>query len=462
MAAPIITRALTTGLRTLRVSFDQAVMQVDAGRRFDALNPSSYTLWASVSPPVELEVASAAAVSAVCVDLTLAADFDADITYQMDYAVADVSTRQVGIVTSVDVGGDRLVLPEHGLVSNEAIWIDAVGAAVMPAPLVAGWPYYASIDDNDDIFVMPAPDSAPLDLTTAGSGTRVVYAGTSPLGLARTVLVEWNDPALFDDLLAWLRGSLPRRLWERPEGDVITRAIARGIVPAYQRLRYWRDQAYLLTSESAWLDQHARDRGTWRQHNETDPGLAARLRTPQDALTKPVLLDAITTILTSYGLSWTPSMIELPHDGAYTKTMAVRAFSGCTLTPQGDGTVVLTAAALGFFCGSEADLNEELVVTAATGGSGHTGVACRIVEVLSDTSVRYANAAATGTATGAAGSLNHSGRQCSYVSRRRSLADTCVIVILPAGTTAPVIASVREMLRQRKAAGVQVQIAQVA
>lgn len=463
MSVPLVTRALTTGLRVLRLTFDQKVMQVDAGRHFDALNPGSYSaLEPQLGIGVTTNVIGVTAVSSVCVDLALDADLKGDDGeyYVFSYKVVGADTRQVGIVSGVDTGADRLEVDGHELAENDPIWIDAVSTATMPDPLEEGVTYYASISDGNHIGVMPDPISAIYDLTTSGAGTRVLYAGLSPEGLDRTCLVTFEDPALFDDLLAWLRSSIPKRLWQSAEGDIITRAIARGLVPAYKQLIFWRDQTFISRSKGTYLDQHARDRGTWRQAAETDPPLRSRLRNPQDALTRPVLLDAIADILTAYSVAGTAHMIEMPRDGIHFATMTVRTFAGCTLTPQGDGTVILSAAPPDTFKGSEAVLYERLNISAATGGSNHVGGAYLITKVIDDTSVRYRNASASGVATGASGALNSSGRKASYWGRGECLArPPCMVVILPAGTTAAVEAAIREMLRQRKAGGVAVQIA---
>jgi hypothetical protein len=347
MTVPLVTRALTTGLRTLLLSFDQAVMAVDAGRRYDALNPASYgQLIAQLGVGTDATVIAVTMISTVCAQLTVDVDLTGadDEYYYLSYEVVGADTRQVGIVAGVDTGTELVELDAHALDEDEAIWIDAVSAAVMPNPLVEGVTYYASVSDVDHIGVMTAPASALEDLTTTGSGTLVLYAGLSPEGLARTVTVTYEDPELFEDLLAWLQSSLPKRLWQSAEGDIIIRAIARGLVPAYKQLIFWRDQTFIATAEDAFLDQHARDRGTWRQAAETDPLLRSRLRNPQDALTRPVLFDAIADILTAHSVAGTAHMVEMPRDGIHFAAMTVRTFAGCTLTPQGDGTVILSAA----------------------------------------------------------------------------------------------------------------------
>lgn len=86
---------------------------------------------------------------------------------------------------------------------------------------------------------------------------------------------------------------------------------------ARRQVATWQDYAFILDAPGIWLDQHARDRGTTRQANESDDALRSRLRTVQDAVNPASLLAAATAALLADGItipSGYPYMVELRRD----------------------------------------------------------------------------------------------------------------------------------------------------
>lgn len=98
-----------------------------------------------------------------------------------------------------------------------------------------------------------------------------------------------QEQALFDHAKA----ALPRWLEATPELAAFAKIVGQALAQA----QTWYDYAKIREATGIWLDQHARDRGTARQAGESDASLAARLRSIQDAVTRPALETAIGFIL---------------------------------------------------------------------------------------------------------------------------------------------------------------------
>lgn len=219
-----------------------------------------------------------------------------------------------------------------------------------------------------------------------------------------------------------------------------------------------------------WLDQHARDRGTSRQFDESDEALRERIRNVPDALTRVSLLSAINAILVAEGLTDEAGLVELPRHGAHSGEYALMTGTGGTWTKTGNimrftpdvlpwprppfyGPLLVPfrttrifvnvgGGNFGVFPITELDGNAA-VFTNAAGVAGHDGAApwqIRTHDVGGYLRDGFARAFS----------------QRGYRSAR--LKPPRLIVILPFGSTAGTEASVREMLRQKKAAGIAVTI----
>lgn len=104
--------------------------------------------------------------------------------------------------------------------------------------------------------------------------------------------------ALFDHA----RAAVPRWLTE-PSTSAIEWLYA--FVDEFDLVRTlgqeWLDNTYILLAPGAWIDQHARDRGTSRRAGESGAILAQRLKSISDNQTQPVLLGGIEEILRRQG-----------------------------------------------------------------------------------------------------------------------------------------------------------------
>src|SRR5262245_8137044 len=82
------------------------------------------------------------------------------------------------------------------------------------------------------------------------------------------------------------RDILPR-FWFHNEAATQEHIFA--FVKVFDQLRdlvdVWVSYAFILSSVTMWLDQHAYDRGTSRQADETDVALRERIRNIDDAVT---------------------------------------------------------------------------------------------------------------------------------------------------------------------------------
>lgn len=82
-SGPAITDALATGIQTLRVTFDEALLAEDPDGAADALNPANYTITRRAGVIAAVNVASVALVSSTSVDLTTDVEMTAGGEYTL-------------------------------------------------------------------------------------------------------------------------------------------------------------------------------------------------------------------------------------------------------------------------------------------------------------------------------------------------------------------------------------------
>jgi len=225
-----------------------------------------------------------------------------------------------------------------------------------------------------------------------------------------------------------------------------------------------------------WLNQHAVDRGTSRQDGELDVALRARIRSVPDALTRDTIIAAAQAIIDAEAIPGTVAMVELPRDRAFFRTSTSDTGTGGTFTaPDVDGNMTFVPDA-GFALGPggvvvppfkaptvEERVDTKLVISGAA--DANNDGTFPITGMVGD-AVEYQNPAGSGAADAGAtwtvqkfdrdGNLLD-GFQDSYFNRGDRMASSRpskLILILPFGCTPGTEASVREMLRQKKGAGV--------
>lgn len=270
-------------------------------------------------------------------------------------------------------------------------------------------------------------------------------------------------------------GALPH--WIRDD-DVHLRAAAKTFEAVKTQADYWFSQTLITQANGPvsglpdWLNQHARDRATNRQNGESDPALKERIRNIPDALTRASLLAAADAILAAESIAGAAGMVELPRDGAICGqvyapmtgtggTWSAGAGTSMIFTPTvpfaqppyRDPTVIRRIQSFRLVTTGSADSHNN-VNTAITGLSGNGAI------ITNASGVVGADGAVTWTVHkldrlgnirdgfGKAFS-SHAGIGRYRVSATRPL----IVLILPFGSTSSTEVSVREMLRQKKAAG---------
>ncbi len=266
--------------------------------------------------------------------------------------------------------------------------------------------------------------------------------------------------------------ALPR--WMRSD-DYHLRGSAKLFGAVQAQTDYWFGQALIGTATGAgadtpdWLRQHARDRATDRQIDETDVALRARIRSVPDSLTRQTLIDAANAILAAAGVAGSAAMIELPRDGAFSGSFTSNTGTGGVFA-AGTGTAMIFTPTVPF---ARAPFRDPSVVRRIQGfrlditGAAHSGNnGNRATTGMLGNGAIVTNASgfagADATVTWTVRKLDRrgnvlDGRGQAFASRgfrsshpHRPLN---IVMILPYGSTSAIQTAVAEMLRQRKAAG---------
>lgn len=226
-----------------------------------------------------------------------------------------------------------------------------------------------------------------------------------------------------------------------------------------------------------WLNQHARDRGTSRVDGEDDPTLRDRLRKAPDALTRVVILSSVVSILQAAGIIDTVGIVELPKWGAHSGTYTSQTGTGGTFTVAGSVVTftpdVLPWARAPYWATTLwstylTQMRTTQLVISGAASANNNGT--HPITGLVGNAARYTDASATAghdaTVAWEVETLDSEGwvrdgfaraySQRGYRSAR--LLPMRLVIILPFGTSASIEASVREAMRQKKAAGIAVTI----
>lgn len=273
-----------------------------------------------------------------------------------------------------------------------------------------------------------------------------------------------TEQALYD----FAKSSLPGWFFTVPRAEEVLGAFVKIFDAARQVIADNADRTLIENATGIWLDLHALDRGTYRQDGETDEALRARIRNVEDAVSRPALLAATEAILAADGVLDPPSMVEVKRDGAFLGQFSPQTGTGGTFTDLGGGlfsfepdTPFQAPVEVGFER-SGAQGNPRLTIAGAADPANDGTFE---VTALEGNAVVFSNVGAAGADAAASWTLakydvegnSREGRARAYLSRGyrlRKQRPPTVILILPYGTTAGVEASVRDMIRTKKAAGV--------
>lgn len=114
------------------------------------------------------------------------------------------------------------------------------------------------------------------------------------------------------------KASIPKFFFQKDDApSEPLAAAAKAFALAKAQIADWWSQSFIKTATGFWLDQHARDRGTRRQANESDATLRARLRQIEDAVTLPAIQSAVAAVLTAAGVAGSATFIENHRSHAF-------------------------------------------------------------------------------------------------------------------------------------------------
>ena len=269
-----------------------------------------------------------------------------------------------------------------------------------------------------------------------------------------------TEQKLFDLAL----GNLPEWFADDDRSMEFLGAAAKLMGAAHAQTEDWVKNTLIGTAvgptatDPAWLAQHAVDRNSTRQNAETDVALRDRLRNIPDAVTLPALQSAAQSIVDGQGIVGTVVIFELPEGGSFLGVSVSDAGTGGAFEnpvtgPQFVPDVLPRAPQL---------LIGNRLVIAGAADAGNNGTF--VITGLNENGIQYVNGSFV-AAVDAGATWTHvkhnpvndqvcDGFARAYCSRGYRTTSTAIVAILPFGCTASTEGSIREMLRQKKGAGV--------
>ena len=285
-------------------------------------------------------------------------------------------------------------------------------------------------------------------------------------------------------LLDFAKGTLPAWFTSSERELEFLAAAAKIMGQAHTQIGDWFGNTLITTAvgpvsfDPDWLNQHAVDRGTARQDGETDVALRARLRGVEDALTRAAILVGAQAIVDAEAIVGTVAMVELKRDQAFfSKNIFPFAVGGTFTAPDGGGFQRFTADDWQGITPYKAieELRTHKLVCFGAAFAGND-VAGAVVTGLEDDAVVFSNPGGSAsvdagvtwivgrydrddnllddTPTGFDDSFFGDAMAPGGAAPADRMADrNTLVIILPFGCTAGTLASVQEMLRQKKGAG---------
>ncbi len=257
-----------------------------------------------------------------------------------------------------------------------------------------------------------------------------------------------DEQGLYD----WLRSTLPGWFFATDTEEEIWGAAAKALHLVRAQADSWLAATYVLDADGVWLDQHARDRGTFRQANEPEDILRERLRSVADAVAPGPVLAAVQAVLTLAGVVGTAYMLELRRDRAHFNVITPISSGGSGLSKAGTTMTLITGYT---WTGREVGREIQLVGSTSPGNDG----TFTITDVTGDHTITFTNPAGVTEVYGGVWTLDGTGanRKHAYLSRGYRMGSmnrpSSFTVILPYGTDVATAAAVDEALRQYKPGG---------
>lgn len=279
--------------------------------------------------------------------------------------------------------------------------------------------------------------------------------------------------------------SIPRFFFQKQGApQEIFAAAAKAFGLARSQIDAWLSETLIGQADGFWLDQHAIDRGTRRQANETDPPLASRIRSVEDAVTLPALEAASTTVLSAAaGADVGADIVELrAHKGFFANLrMKIQAIDPALLADgeafsirDGVTTRVFEFDKNGSIVGGHVSVNISAsttvahVVAALVTAINGLGNLLAVVNPFDATQVVVFSSTPNVSVTLVSETvinpafLISEGKNAAFASRGYRFGSlpprNALIVILPYGTSAGAAQAVGDMLRQKKGGGIIVHV----
>ncbi len=278
------------------------------------------------------------------------------------------------------------------------------------------------------------------------------------------------------ELFDLVKASIPSWVFQSPDAEQeIIAAAAKAMKLVWDQVDTWLSFTRILDATNEWLDQHAKDRGTRRQTDETDEALRQRLRVYEDAVTVASLNEVMESLLEADGITADGALLELRRYRAHLLTHAaiIQAVAAALLSDGetfdvSDGTTTETYE---FDTGGGVSPGN-IAVDISTAVTAEDVSAALVAALTGDFTVetdlydetKIYLVPASGNSLALTDSVSEptftvtSGRKDAYLSRGYRIGSrlNTIILILPYGTTDATRDSIIEAARQKKGGGIRV------
>lgn len=268
--------------------------------------------------------------------------------------------------------------------------------------------------------------------------------------------------------------SLPKWFRDQDRPMEVMNAFAEMYCRVEAQIDHWHEMSFILTAYNEppdWLNQHAIDRGTYRQAGESDTNLRERLRSFPDAVTFTSLLDSLQGLLDAEGIVGTPVMVELPRHVARSFQHVDPMGVGGTFSLATDGNMLFTPdpaltnvpVVSGNYAKYIGNWQGTKFVFSGSSSAGNDGSFDIIgfegngMKFVNGSGVAETDATVTWTSQ----KINKDGfalatHRRSYLDRGYRIGGTrpTLLIILPFGCTPSTLVAAAELLRQTSGAGV--------
>jgi hypothetical protein len=121
-----------------------------------------------------------------------------------------------------------------------------------------------------------------------------------------------------EELYLWLKTALPS--WLFGNASAVEEHWG-AMIEQYGSVRVYVEEiianTFVMVAIGPWLDQHAKDRGIFRQENESDDSLRERIRNVETKLTREALAERADGILTANSMTTGATIVNLRSERAW-------------------------------------------------------------------------------------------------------------------------------------------------